>query len=262
MPDAAKTVTALSPAAAARDIERRIAALARPSGAFDARRYFRGDANLRFHNIGAPAIRRLAREAHAVRREQWSVDDAARCADRLMKSHFLEVKAAGVELLGRYRRHFEPRMLKTWQRWLADGHAANWATTDAICGLLIGPLVVEYPRLAATLRGWTRHRSLWVRRAAAVGLIALVRRGGALGTAYAVARDLQGDGEDLIHKAVGWMLREAGKADLPRLERYLLANGRRIPRTTVRYAIERFPPSRRRALLEQTRAGAANRTGL
>jgi 3-methyladenine DNA glycosylase AlkD len=249
------------PAAVARDIERQIAALARPSGAFDARRYFRGDVDLGFHNVGATTVRRIARDAHAQHRE-WSVAEATECADHLITSRYLEVKAAGVELLGRYRRQFEPRMLKTWLRWLARGHAANWATTDAICGLLVGPLVVAHPGLAATLRGWTRHRSLWVRRAGAVGLIPLVRRGGALATAYGVARDLHRDGEDLIQKAVGWMLREAGKADLPRLERYLLANGPRIPRTTVRYAIERFPPAKRRVLLEHTRAGAAGRRGL
>ena len=66
---------------------------------------------------------------------------------------------------------------------------------------------------------------------------------------------LHDDDEDLIQKAVGWMLREAGKADQPRLERYLRANGPSIPRTTLRYAIERFPDGKRRALLAATRAG-------
>jgi hypothetical protein len=56
-----------------------------------------------------------------------------------------------------------------------------------------------------------------------------------------------------IEKAVGWALREAGKADMPRLERYLRANGRSTPRTTLRYAIERFPERKRRALLVATR---------
>lgn len=70
-----------------------------------------------------------------------------------------------------------------------------------------------------------------------------------------VARRLHGDPEDLIQKAVGWTLREAGKTDLPRLARYLRANGAAIPRTTLRYAIERFPPGKRAALLKETRRG-------
>jgi 3-methyladenine DNA glycosylase AlkD len=74
-----------------------------------------------------------------------------------------------------------------------------------------------------------------------------------LQTAYAVALRLHGDREDLLHKAVGWMLREAGKVDPTRLERYLRTNGPRMPRTTVRYAIERFSPAKRRELLAATR---------
>ena len=58
---------------------------------------------------------------------------------------------------------------------------------------------------------------------------------------YDIAQRLHADREDLIQKAVGWALREAGKTDMPRLERYLRANGAAIPRTTLRYAIERFP---------------------
>ena len=101
--------------------------------------------------------------------------------------------------------------------------------------------------------GWSRDRNMWVRRASAVSLIPSVRKGQALDLAYGVARTLHADDEDLIQKAVGWMLREAGKADGSRLERYLRANGPRIPRTTLRYAIERFSATKRRALLHATR---------
>jgi 3-methyladenine DNA glycosylase AlkD len=76
----------------------------------------------------------------------------------------------------------------------------------------------------------------------------------ALDLAYEVAAELHADREDLIQKAVGWMLREAGKTDSVRLERYLLANGSSIPRTTLRYAIERFAEAKRRSILVRTRA--------
>ena len=86
---------------------------------------------------------------------------------------------------------------------------------------------------------------MWVRRAAAVSLIPSVRKAGALDVAYQVAEALHRDREDLIRKAVGWLLREAGKTDPVRLERYLRRNGPSIPRTTIRYAIERMPPAKR-----------------
>jgi len=74
-----------------------------------------------------------------------------------------------------------------------------------------------------------------------------------LDDAYAIAEALFKYPEDLIHKATGWMLREAGKPDPARLEGFLLKNGPKIPRTTLRYAIERFPPERQKTLLEKTK---------
>lgn len=228
--------------------------MARPAGTFDAARYFRGDHGLRFYNVGTASVRALARAIHVATRAGWTVNDAMRLADTLMRDPHLETKAVGVELVARYRRAFTPRLLGAWKRWLSDDLAANWATTDQICGVLLGPLLADHPELIPRLRAWTRHRSLWVRRASAVALIPAIRRGVAIDAAYDVATALQTDREDLIQKAVGWMLREAGKADSVRLEAYLRASGGRIPRTTLRYAIERFPPASRRSLLTETRA--------
>ena len=227
--------------------------LGRPTGAFDARRYFRGPVDLAFYNVGTKAMRALAREVHAAHRGDWSIDDAMGFANLLMPDPHLEAKSVGIEVVARYRRDFTPRLLPAWKRWLARNDSANWATTDAICGALVGPLLVMHPALARRMREWSRDRNMWVRRASAVALIPLARKSQSLDIAYDVAKRLHGDTEDLIQKAVGWMLREAGKADEHRLERYLRANGPSIPRTTVRYAIERFPAAKRRALLTVTR---------
>jgi 3-methyladenine DNA glycosylase AlkD len=276
-----------SPSRVATRARRELKRLARPVGSFDARRYFRGSVDLEFYNVGARTVRDLARAICAAHRDEWSLDDALAFAGTLIEDRHLEVKGLGIEVLARYRRTFAPRLLRVWKRWLADGLADNWATTDAMCGYLIGPLILQNPGLTDAMRTWSRHRSLWVRRAAAVSLIppmrkglALdamrtwsrhrslwvrraaavslippMRKGLALDVGYDVARTLHPDREDLIQKAVGWMLREAGKLDSPRLERYLRKNGSTIPRTTLRYAIERMPEARRRAILESTREG-------
>lgn len=232
---------------------RAVKALARPAGQFDASRYFRGTHDLGFYNVRTAEIRRLAR--HVARRHaaDWSIDEALAFAGALIADRFLEVKGVGIETLARFRRQFTPALLPVWKRWLSADHADNWATTDVMCGALIGPLLLAHPRLVPQVRRWTRHRNLWVRRASAVSLVPLARRGLALDEVYATVRDLRGCPEDLIHKAVGWLLREAGKADLGRLERFLLAQGATLPRTTVRYALERFPERKRRVLLAATR---------
>ncbi len=89
-----------------------------------------------------------------------------------------------------------------------------------------------------------------------MGLIPSLRRGRHLDLGYEIASDLHADRHDLTQKATGWMLREAGKADVRRLERHLRVNGHKIPRITVRYAIERLAPSKRRQLLALTKKSA------
>lgn len=227
--------------------------LRRPAGAFDAARYFRGDHGLRFYNAGTTSVRALARDIYLANRDRWTVDDAMRFADALLRDPYLETKSVGIEVVAGFRKSFTPRLLAAWKRWLASNLAANWATTDQICGVLIGPLLAGHERLIPRMRSWATHRNMWVRRASAVALIPAIRRGIGLDPAYAVASTLETDGEDLIQKAVGWMLREAGKQDPARLERHLRATGAAIPRTTLRYAIERYPPGKRRALLAATR---------
>jgi 3-methyladenine DNA glycosylase AlkD len=243
-----------SPAEAARHARRELRRLARPSGDFDARRYFRGPTRLGFYNVGAKAMRDLARQVYRTHRDAWSVDEAMAFADALMADRHLEVKSVAIEVIARYRTRFTKALLPRWKRWLAAGSSSNWATTDAICGCLIGPLLLEHPALAKEMRIWARHKNMWVRRASVVGLIAPARRGRALDLLYANATTLHADREDLIQKAVGWALREAGKTDRPRLERYLRAHGPTIPRTTLRYAIERFDDRTRRDLLKATRS--------
>jgi 3-methyladenine DNA glycosylase AlkD len=243
------------PRTAARDARRALQRLARPAGHFDASRYFRGEHDLGFYNVGTGPMRALARSIHAEHRDDWTVGEAMAFADRLIVDRVLEVKSVGIEVVARYRREFAPALLPRWKRWLARNHSANWATTDAICGSLLGPLLVRHPALLPRMRAWSRDRNMWVRRASIVGLIRPVREGLALDLTYEIARRLHADDHDLIQKAVGWVLREAGKMDAARLERYLRAHGPSIPRTTVRYAIERFPIGKRRTLLMVTRDG-------
>jgi 3-methyladenine DNA glycosylase AlkD len=242
-----------APRQAARNAKRTLERVKRPAGKFHPARYFRGADDLGFYNVGTDAMRSLARSIFLAHRTDWSIDEAMAFASLLIRDRYLEAKSLGIEVVARYRREFEPRLLPVWKRWLSDNHAANWATTDAICCYLIGPLLVKHPELGPRLRVWARDRNMWVRRASIVGLIPLARRGESLDLVYEIARRLHADREDLIQKGVGWALREAGKTDMPRLERYLRANGAAIPRITLRYAIERFPERSRRALLQATR---------
>jgi 3-methyladenine DNA glycosylase AlkD len=180
-------------------------------------------------------------------------------AEAMVARPELEAKALGVCLLAKFRTAFTPAILPRTRRWLVK-YCTDWASTDTLCGEVIGPLLVTNPGLVPELRRWRSSTDLYVRRASAVALILLVRKGQALGEAYEAALVLGAEEHHLLQKAAGWLLREAGKADMRRLDRFLLEHGPRLSRTTVSYAIERFPPPRRAQLLTATRAGRDART--
>jgi 3-methyladenine DNA glycosylase AlkD len=125
----------------------------------------------------------------------------------------------------------------------------NWDLVDASAREIVGGYLYDKPR--EPLVNLARSASLWERRISIVATHFFIRQGEFADT-LRIAKLLLGDEEDLIHKAVGWMLREVGKRDQPTLEKFLRRNGKVMPRTTLRYAIERFPKEVRLAYLDGT----------
>jgi len=119
----------------------------------------------------------------------------------------------------------------------------NWDLVDSSAHKILGEWLVDKPR--RVLYELAESESLWERRISIISTFAFINRGD-LVDALALAGALVDDGHDLIHKASGWVLREVGKKDQSVLEEFLLEHYRRMPRTMLRYAIERLPEERRR----------------
>jgi 3-methyladenine DNA glycosylase AlkD len=241
-----------TPEAAAKNALRELKRAGSPARAEGAARYFQAYEQLAFFGVDSPTVRRMASEIRAGAGRDWTLAHARRFARILIARPELEAKALGIVLLGRFRRDFDPMLLTDARRWL-ERSCLDWASSDGLCGDVISPLLRVHPRLRVVLRKWRRSPHLYVRRASAVGLIGLARRGQYLDDAYTAARALASEDHHLIQKAVGWLLREAGKTDPARLERFLRLHGHRLGRTSVRYAIERLPVQKRRQLLSATK---------
>jgi 3-methyladenine DNA glycosylase AlkD len=123
----------------------------------------------------------------------------------------------------------------------------NWDLVDCSAEHIVGGFLRE--RDTAPLHRLARSSSLWERRIAVLATFHFIRRDDFAPT-FRVARLLLADKEDLIHKAVGWMLREVGKRDQPAEEAFLVDHYRTMPRPMLRYAIERFTQDRRRQYLQ------------
>ncbi len=205
------------------------------------------------YGISALEVRSLAKEIYTEVKSFWSWREAAALADLLLPDPHLEAKGIAILIMGRLAQAAPaPVMLRKARSWLLAGFCDNWATVDTLCPEVITPLLARSPGLLGRIKNWPLSRNRWIVRASAVSLIPLARRGIALHSAYDNARRLFNSPDDLVQKANGWLLREAGKTDGRRLERFLLAYGPAIPRTTLRYAVERFPASRRKYLLRAT----------
>jgi 3-methyladenine DNA glycosylase AlkD len=217
------------------------------------RAYFKKWEKIHFHGLKTPDLRRIERELHQLIRREWTYADAVALCEQLIPERYLESKGFALTMLARYRRDFEKNLLRRAKSWLERGLCDNWAVTDQLSTQILSSLIDRFDRIAATIESWNCSGNLWVRRASAVSFVKPAGRGPHLDRAYRIATALQSDSHDLIQKACGWLLRECGKADTGRLEKYLLKHGPAIPRTTVRYAIERFPAAERKRLLTDTR---------
>ena len=241
----------LSPLAVAREARRALAAKADPLRARGAERYFKEP--VKCYGVAAPEIRALASGLYSRVRGDWTVDEAIALCDILFADPELEAKAVGALVLGRFKTSFPPRLFSKAKAWLASNRLASWASVDGFCTDAMGAFLERYPAYVEKIKAWADHPNRWVKRAALVSFIKLARKAEFLPAVYAVSASILGVDDDLIHKANGWLLREAGKADPVRLERFLLARGPALPRTTVRYAVERFPEAKRKALLVETK---------
>lgn len=222
-------------------------ALANPGVAAHARRFFKtgpgqyghGD---RFLGIRVPVLRELARKHRGL-------GDAATLV--LLRSPLHEERLLALVLLvARFRSADAARRAAIYRLYLANlDHVDNWDLVDSSASQIVGAYLQDRSR--KPLYRLARSRDLWRRRVAIMATFHFIKLRQFADT-LAIADLLIGDREDLIHKAVGWMLREVGNRDRAVAEAFLIARQTRLPRTMLRYAIERFPVARRSAYLAGT----------
>lgn len=223
-------------------------ALAKPTRAFELQRFFKtakgqyGEGDI-FLGLTVPEVRTIARKYKKLPLNE---------IEKLTSSDFHEFRLCGLVILtlqfkASKERSEQKKIFNFYMKQVKAGYVNNWDLVDVTAPIIGAYLVGEndpYPLLEKLVRS----KSLWERRVAIIFTFAFIRAG-ELDPTIEISRRLLKDDHDLIHKAVGWMLREVGKRDIQILRAFLNENAQQMPRTMLRYSIEKFSEAERKKWL-------------
>ncbi|MDO8647298.1 MAG: DNA alkylation repair protein [Candidatus Diapherotrites archaeon] len=192
-----------------------------------------------FLGISVPETRRIAKK--------FSQLSLAELQKNLESKYHEERLAALLILEEKFRKSPKAERKRIFEFYLENAQFVNnWDLVDLTAPKILGEFLVDKDR--KILYALAKSRNLWERRIAVLSTLAFIRRK-EFEDSLKIARILLSDSQDLIHKAVGWMLREVGKKDKKALLDFLKENHNLMPRTMLRYSIEKFPEKERKELL-------------
>jgi len=171
---------------------------------------------------------------------------------KLTESDFHEVRFCGLLILVSQfekakTKEIRKKLFDFYMKQLKAGFINNWDLID-VTGVRMGTYLTTEKTALKTLKELAKSKNLWERRMSVIFTFSFQKIGDPYPT-LEMADILLNDDHDLIHKAVGWALREVGKMDGPLLRNYLKENAHQMPRTMLRYSIEKFSPTERKRWL-------------
>ena len=232
----------------AANAKKALAALAVPKHASDLERFFKtgpgeyGEGDV-FIGVTVPQSRSVAKQFYSMplielqKLAKSKIHQERFVAQLILLNYFEKAK----EQKGR-KEYFD-----IWMSWLYAGYVNNWDLVDVV-GFRFGTFLHDQTNHMKLLNQLAKSKVLWERRTAMIFAGSFIRAGQYTPT-LVIADKLIDDEHDLIHKAVGWMLREVGKRDVSLLRQFLSDYAATMPRTALRYAIEKLPESERKRWL-------------
>ena len=160
--------------------------------------------------------------------------------EELFRSDYTEEAFVVSFWLPNYIDWLEPSDLVTFKRWI-EGYINNWAKCDGFCNHTIGDLIQKYPQTVVEVKSWAKSQNRWLKRASAVSLIVPAKKGVFLQDAFEICDKLLMDGDDMVQKGYGWLLKEESRVHQKEVFDYVVLHRATMPRTALRYAIELMP---------------------
>ncbi|MDD5454819.1 MAG: DNA alkylation repair protein [Candidatus Ratteibacteria bacterium] len=204
---------------------------------------------IKAHGVKTPDVIKLSKEYFKKIRHKDKPSILAAC-EEFLKSAYMEESFIAYDWSDSLHEHYEPKDFKTFERWVKN-HVTNWAQCDTLCNHTIGTFVEKFPEFIKELKKWTKSDSRWVRRASAVALILPARNGMFLKDIFEICDSLLKDKDDMVQKGYGWLLKEASRKHQKEVFDYVMKHKDVMPRTALRYAIEKMPQNLRKKAMEK-----------
>ena len=194
-------------------------------------------------------LRKVARRFRRTILAEYGLAYLVAVADELFSGEVLDEKNFAVMLLEGMTAQFGRAEFELFESWL--DRVTSWADHDALVHYLIGPMVAADDAYLVRPSRWTRRKSVWHQRAAAVSLIHSTRRHKNFGEIQRITELLLASSDDMVQKGLGWLLREAVKANSKEAVAYVMTIRERAPRLVLRTACETLPPTTRQRVLRK-----------
>lgn len=204
---------------------------------------------VKFHGVTMPRTRKIAKEKFAEIKNLSKKEIFALCAE-LLASGYCEEAIVAANWVYWCREKYEISDIDIFEDWI-EKYIDNWAECDTFCNHAIGAFIEMYSQKIEKLKIWVKSKNLWMRRAAAVSLILPARHGKFLSDIFQISDILLTDKEDLVQKGYGWMLKAASQSHQKEVYDYVMKNKKVMPRTALRYAIEKMPPEMKKSAMEK-----------
>ena len=189
--------------------------------------------------VRTPTVRKIAGKYYK-EIKALGIDAILGPCKELLKTGISEHRTIAFEWSFRCRRQYQPEHFAVFERWLKT-YVDSWGGCDDLCTHTLGEFILQYPDFVSEVKEWSHSKNRWLRRASAVTFIYGVRRGMYLYHIFEVADSLLADPDDLVQKGYGWMLKVASNNYRHEVFEYVMRNKRVMPRTALRYAVEKMP---------------------
>jgi len=147
-------------------------------------------------------------------------------------------------------KEYQPNDFNVFEKWIAN-YVNNWASCDTLCNHTVGEFIEMYPEYVSRLKEMAKSENRWMRRASAVSLIIPAKKGLFLQDIFEIADMLLMDKDDLVQKGYGWMLKVACQKHQQEVFGYIMSKKSIMPRTALRYAIEKMPQNMKKTAMER-----------